>query len=344
MPKPAQKKTRLLSPGVRAIRDCAALLQSGGLVALPSETVYGLAAHGLSPEACTRIFEAKGRPQTDPLILHVNSLDQAESLAHFTPAARRLAAAFWPGPLTLVLRRRACVPDIVTSGRATVAIRMPAHPLFREVLRTSGVPLAAPSANPFGGVSPTTALHVLEGLGGRIDAVLDGGACPVGVESTIVDISRVDRPRLLRPGGIPAEEIEQVLGKPLARTVRTTSTGRAAAAPGMLDSHYSPRAKTTLVHHGDLASALSAAGPHAVFLRFGKETPLPRGFSRRGITLPRTDMKAARGLFAALRDLDARSPSMILIEAPDARHANNGLWPAIVDRIRRASAPKHTAH
>jgi L-threonylcarbamoyladenylate synthase len=197
-------KARLHRPTLPNLLWLARVLREGGLVAIPTETVYGLAAHALDARACRAIFRAKGRPANDPLIVHVLDLAHAEQLAEFNDAARRLTRAFWPGPLTLVLPKRACVPAIVTSGGATVALRAPSHPLARRLLKLAGVPLAAPSANPFSYISPTTAAHVRDGLGARIPHILDGGECDVGVESTVVDLTQPSRPRILRPGAISA--------------------------------------------------------------------------------------------------------------------------------------------
>jgi L-threonylcarbamoyladenylate synthase len=194
-------------------------LRAGELVAVPSETVYGLAADALSAKACRGIFRAKDRPAADPLIVHVASIAQAGSIAELSEPARKLMRKFWPGPLTLVLPKKPAVPDVVTSGQPSVAVRMPGHPLFLKLLALTGTPLAAPSANPFGYVSPTTAQHVQDGLGKRIRYILDGGPCEVGVESTILDLRDPLRPRLLRPGKITKRELEKVLGRRVERSV-----------------------------------------------------------------------------------------------------------------------------
>ena len=203
---------RLHSPTPRNLRRLASALQRGELVAIPTETVYGLAAHALDARACRAIFRAKGRPANDPLIVHVLDLAHAEELAEFNEAARRVTRRFWPGPLTLVLPKKACVPDIVTSGGDTVALRAPAHPLARRILELARVPLAAPSANPFSYISPTSASHVRQGLGRRIKHILDGGESAVGVESTVLDLT-TDRPVLLRPGGVPVASVAVLAGR-----------------------------------------------------------------------------------------------------------------------------------
>ncbi|RME66813.1 MAG: threonylcarbamoyl-AMP synthase, partial [Verrucomicrobia bacterium] len=231
------------------------VLRQGGLVAVPTETVYGLAANALDAEACRKIFEVKGRPAHDPFIVHVSDLAAARAIARLNPLAERLAEQFWPGPLTLVLPKAPAIPDIVTSGRPTVAVRVPGHPLFRRLLATCALPLAAPSANPFGYVSPTTAAHVLEGLGERIGHILDGGPATIGVESTIIDVRDESAPVILRPGGISRENLELATDLPF----RIYRRGNAAAspsapsaapegelAPGMLDKHYSPRTRLHL--------------------------------------------------------------------------------------------------
>ncbi|ODM41434.1 L-threonylcarbamoyladenylate synthase, partial [Cereibacter johrii] len=233
--------TRLLPPTAEGIAEAARLLAAGGLVALPTETVYGLAGDARDDRAVARIFEAKGRPQFNPLIVHLPDLAAARRYARFDDEALRLAEAFWPGPLTLVLPLGDTpVSPLVSAGLPTVAIRVPAHPLAQQLLRAFGGPLAAPSANPSGRVSPTRPDHVLDGLSGRIEAVLDGGTCGVGVESTI--LAPGEPPLLLRPGGLPAEALEECLGRPL---VAGGSADR-PSAPGQLASHYAPEAPVRL--------------------------------------------------------------------------------------------------
>lgn len=215
-------------------------------MAFATETVYGLGANALNAISVARIFEAKGRPRFDPLIVHLADATEVERVvAEFPTVARKLADAFWPGPLTLVLPKRDCVPDLVTSNLPHVAVRVPGHPLAREMIRLAGCPVAAPSANLFGRVSPTTAEHVLEQLAGRIDLVLDGGPCSVGVESTVLDVTTLP-PTLLRPGGIPVEAIEGLIG-PVARVSAAGASPTPLAAPGMLPQHYAPRTPLRLV-------------------------------------------------------------------------------------------------
>lgn len=311
----------------------AKVLRQGGLVGVPTETVYGLAADALDAEACARIYRAKGRPPTDPLIVHVLSRQEAEKIAYLNPAARRLADAFWPGPLTLVLEKRAEVPDIVTAGLGSVAVRVPAHGLFRRLLRVTGRPLAAPSANPFGYVSPTTAEHVRAGLGERIGHILDGGACSVGLESTIIDVRDPDRPRLLRPGAIAREQVETALGRKVGSGRTAGSARKAQRAPGMLKRHYSPRTPVTL-HQSLSAKDVKAGGKRDAWVFAAR----PKGVTGDNIFWldPRGDLRgAARRLFALLRRLDAAGHSRIHLEKIPGRA---GLAEALNDRLARAAA------
>lgn len=302
------------------VQAAARLLATGALVAFPTETVYGLGGDARSEAAVAAIYAAKGRPSFNPLIVHVPDMAAARRLAVFDARAERLAEAFWPGPLTLVLplREGAGLAAAVTAGLETVAIRVPAHPLAQALLAAFGGPLAAPSANPSGRVSPTTAAHVMEGLGGRIAAVLDGGACRVGVESTIVGLA--GGPRLLRPGGVPVEMIEDVLGEVLV----TGGDSTRPTSPGQLASHYAPAARLRL----------NAERPEAgeIWIGFG---PGPEGLSLS--PTGNTDEAAAR-LFAALREADA-------LAGPGGRIAvtpvpETGLGRAVNDRLRRAAAPR----
>ncbi len=312
--------TKTLSPTSDGIAEAAALLQNGALVSFPTETVYGLGGDARSDLAVARIFEAKGRPRFNPLIVHVPDLAAAEAFAVFSPTARALAQAFWPGPLTLVLplREGSGLSPLVTADLPSVAIRVPAHPLARELLAAFGGPLAAPSANPSGRVSPTRAAHVVEGLAGRIAAVLDGGACAVGVESTIVALHPV--PMLLRPGGLPVEVLEAALGQRLA------SGGDAAkpSAPGQLASHYAPAAGVRL-------NALSAVAGE-VMVGFGAVAG--------DLTLSASGdlVEAAARLFHILREADRLAgPTDRIAFAPIPE---SGLGRAINDRLRRAAAPR----
>jgi L-threonylcarbamoyladenylate synthase len=306
----------------------AKALRRGELVAVPTETVYGLAANALDPRACRAIFRAKGRPSTDPLIVHLHSLGDWERLCRPNEPAVRLAQAFWPGPLTMVLPRTAAVPDVVTAGRDSVAIRMPAHPLFLRLLRLAGVPLAAPSANPFGYVSPTTAEHVAASLGGRIRHILQGGAARIGLESTIIDLRDARRPKLLRPGAVTREALERVLGRRIAVPGRRPGSQGAQVAPGLLKRHYSPRTPVRL--HRTLKDIPPAS--EAVIFISGEGRPRRRNvfwLDAKG------DLKgAARRLFATLRRADDGGFQRIHAELAPA----GGIGDAINDRLRRAAA------
>lgn len=316
----------------------ASVLRAGGLVAVPTETVYGLAANAFDPAACRRIFAVKGRPAYDPLIVHAASRTIAESVALFNRLADELVARFWPGPLTLVLRKRPLVPGIVTAERLTVAVRVPAHPLFRELLDRCGLPLAAPSANPFGYVSPTCAEHVQSHLGSAIDHILDGGPCTVGIESTIVDATNPDDPVILRLGGVPREDLERALGRTIRVHQRSepevTSVESAAGelAPGMLDQHYSPR--TPLVLRDRAFSVDELAAPIPGCARVCARQPERACAHVYGLSEHGDPADAARRLFALLRQLDAAGYERIECELlPDT-----GLGAAINDRLRRAAA------
>lgn len=320
------------------IERAALVLRSGGLVAFPTETVYGLGANALDDRAVARIFEVKQRPRFDPLIVHIADPDRVEELvAEFPPAARRLADRFWPGPLTLVLPKKPVVPDLVTAGCPTVALRIPDHPLAQALLRAVDLPIAGPSANPFGRISPTTAEHVREQLGDQIDLVLDGGPCRVGVESSVLQLSE-DRPILLRPGGTTLEEIEEVIGKVTVLVSDHASTsfesGR-RVSPGMLPQHYAPRTPLVLQTR-ETASAdedAAANGRRVGLLAFrarGDFTTL----ARVEILSPDGNLReAAANFFAALRRLDAAGLDLIVAELlPET-----GLGRALNDRLRRAA-------
>ncbi len=306
------------------VAQAAHLLAAGQLVALPTETVYGLGGNALDPTAVSRIFAAKNRPAFDPLILHQSDAPRILAYARHVPeAAQALAEALWPGPLTLVLPRVATVPDLVTAGLDTVALRVPAHPLIHEVLERLSFPVAAPSANPFGFVSPVTATHVAEQLGERIDYILDGGACGVGLESTIVGFPG-GRATILRKGGTPGEVIEEILGQRV--DVQTRSTSR-PAAPGMLLRHYSPGIPLRLT------AELPEAGTRVqAVIRFGGG-PVDRGSHDYDLSSRGDLTEAARNLFTVLRQLAAGPyTSAVATLLPET-----GLGRAINDRLRRAA-------
>jgi L-threonylcarbamoyladenylate synthase len=328
MPPPAV--ARVFRGTAKNLAFLARRLRAGDLVAVPTETVYGLAANALDAAACRRIFRAKNRPLHDPLIVHIHSPDQLARVCTPNAAARRLARQFWPGPLTLVLPKTDAVPDIVSGGRDSVAVRMPSHPLLRRLLKLAGVPLAAPSANPFGYVSPTTAGHVRDGLGRKIRFVLDGGPAKIGLESTIVDLRDPAKPVLLRPGAITREALSRALGRPVRTAARrhAASAQRPALAPGMLARHYSPR--TPLFLHETIGA--TAIPTHAyLFIR------KPAGRTPRNVFWldAQGDLRrAAHRLFGLLRRLDAAGFAAIHAEiAP-----GDGLADAINDRLRRAAA------
>jgi len=308
-----------------AVHTAAQLLRQGRLVAFPTETVYGLGADATNGRAVAAIFEAKGRPRINPLIVHLADAGHAQEQGEFTRLALRLAEAFWPGPLTLVLDRRprSTLCDLVTAGLETVALRVPDHPIAQALLAAVGLPLAAPSANRSGRLSPTRAEHVLADLGGSVALILDGGPTAHGLESTVLD-ARGEAPILLRAGAVPAETVEAVLGQPLVRQV---ATGRHPSAPGQLASHYAPHAKVRLgatdVREGE---ALLAFGPHA------PSTPGPA----LNLSVTGNLTEAAANLFAALRMLDKSGASTIAV-MPVPQH---GLGEAINDRLRRAAAPR----
>lgn len=304
----------------------AELLRTGNIVAIPTETVYGLAANAFDPDAVLKVFTAKARPSFDPLIVHIGRQEQLRLVVRELPEeAERLMKAFWPGPLTIVLPKQAEVPDIVTSGLDTVGVRMPSHPMALELLSQLAFPLAAPSANPFGYVSPTTARHVAEQLGEVVPYILDGGPCVVGVESTIIGWE-ADGWKLYRPGGIPVEDLEDVIG-----AVSMAPPRILPVAPGQLESHYAPRIPVLV---GEVDRRL---------LEHAKERVAVLAFQRsydawRTVALsPSGDLaEAARNFFGALRELEASGAAMILAE----RFPDEGLGRAINDRLQRASAKR----
>jgi L-threonylcarbamoyladenylate synthase len=321
-------KTRILPSGGAAATAAAERLAAGGLVAFPTETVYGLGADAANPAAIARLYRAKGRPAFNPLIAHVGDLAAARRLGRFDSQATALAEAFWPGPLTLVLPKTAdcAVADLATAGLDTVAIRVPAHPVARAILAAFGGPVVAPSANLSGHVSPTTAAHVASDLGGRIDLIVDGGPVEVGVESTIIGC--FEAPTLLRSGGVPREAIARVLGQALSQPPADIDSESAQPlAPGMLASHYAPRTKVRL--NADCIE------PGEALLGFGPA--LPHGADRAMAVMNLSDRgdlnEAATRLFGYLRALDAKAAHTIAVmPIPD-----EGLGEAINDRLRRAA-------
>jgi len=323
--------TRVIAADAGAADMAARCLQAGGLVAFPTETVYGLGADATNGEAIARLYAAKGRPAFNPLIAHVGDIATARKLAVLDAVAERLALAFWPGPLTLVLPKRSdCnVTDLATAGLDSIALRIPDHPAARLILKSFGGPIVAPSANRSGHVSPTTAAHVLADLRGRIDLIIDGGAAPLGLESTI--IACLGAPELLRPGGVPRAAIEQILSRPLvARDPEVVGSDDAPLAPGLLASHYAPKARLRL-------EARTIDAGDAV-LAFGPDAPKAAQQARKILNLSaRGDLvEAAANLFSHLRALDACGAKTIAV-MPVPRE---GLGEAINDRLARAAAPR----
>jgi L-threonylcarbamoyladenylate synthase len=297
-------------------------------VAFPTETVYGLGADGLNPEAVARIYAAKGRPATNPLILHVADRDTARPLVSIWPdAARILTERFWPGPLTLVLPASDKVPPIVRAGGPGVALRCPAHPVALALIRAAGLPLAAPSANRSQHLSPTRAVHVAASLDGRIDLILDGGPTKAGLESTILDLGGA-QPRILRPGPITPAELAALIG-PVSLWVGAVQAGERQAAPGMAERHYAPRARLELVTPG---AGLSAASGQVAYLAIGALPPLPATVL--GISLPLDPEAVGARLYALLHELDDAGFERIVMERPPEGEG----WMAIRDRMRRAAS------
>ena len=326
---PIEIATRILQANADAIAAAARVLAAGGLVAFPTETVYGLGADATNGQAVARLYAAKGRPSFNPLIAHVTQTSAAHRFARFDHAAARLAAAFWPGPLTLVLPKTDDCPvaQLATAGLDTVAVRVPDHPIARALIEAVGRPVVAPSANRSGHVSPTSAAHVAADLDGRIDLILDGGPTRVGVESTIV-ACLADRPLLLRPGGVARAAIEQILGGPISDAV--PAQPNAPAAPGMLASHYAPKTRLRL--------DADAVAPGEALLAFGPHLPPGAAQAMAALNLSPTGdlVEAAANLFAHLRALD-RSGARTIAAMPVP---HEGLGEAINDRLARAAAPR----
>lgn len=325
----AELITDTISADFGATGPAARCLADGGLVAFPTETVYGLGADATNATAIARLYQAKGRPAFNPLIAHVPDLAAARRIAIFDANSLKLAEAFWPGPLTLVLPKAPGCPvaDLATAGLDTIAIRVPAHPVARDILHALGRPVVAPSANVSGHVSPTTADHVRHDLAGRIDLIVDGGPVRVGVESTIVGC--LGTPMLLRPGGLPRAEIERVLGKPLAQPPAEVDTNDVnPLAPGMMSSHYAPRTPVRLraekLHEGE------------ALLAFGAAIPSDRTATVMNLSPAGDLVEAAANLFGYLRALDhVGARGIAVMPIPD-----HGLGEAINDRLRRAAVPQ----
>ncbi|MFQ3566505.1 MAG: L-threonylcarbamoyladenylate synthase [Aggregatilineales bacterium] len=336
-------KVDVSAPQTDAIDQAARIIQAGGLVAFPTETVYGLGANALDAAAVDRIFAAKGRPSTDPIIVHLAAQETLPQIAHEIPErAWALAAAFWPGPLTLILQRAAPVPENVSAGRPTIAVRMPSHLVAQALITAAERPVAAPSANRFSRPSATSAQHVIDDLDGRIDLILDGGPTPIGVESTVVDLT-TEPPRILRPGGISIEALRPYLPD-VQWTPAYLTTDQIAVAPGQMIRHYAPRAEL-LLFSGSMAAVRAAIldeagrrsrqGARVGVLTTDEEAPLFAQVIDDVIALGRADdlERIAAGLFAAIRDLDGRGVDAILAHG----FGQHGLGAALWDRLLRAA-------
>jgi L-threonylcarbamoyladenylate synthase len=323
-------------PDGAVIAEAAGVLRAGGLVAFPTETVYGLGANALDAAAVQSIFDAKGRAANNPIIVHVADVAAAKSLvADWSAVADELAERFWPWPLTLVLPKQPIVPDIVSAGGSTVGIRVPAHPVALALLKSARLPIAAPSANRSNNISPTTAEHVLQGLDGRVDLILDAGPCSGGLESTVLDLT-TDPPRVLRPGLVTVEQLKEVLGN-VAGPERPDGKAEKAVplrSPGMLDRHYAPRAKLICVSRPDDSQVVQAqaAGKRIGWLSMSDR--IPSNPSDIVISMPESPVAYSARLYAALHELDNAEVEMIFVESPPTGDA----WLAIHDRLRRASA------
>lgn len=320
----------------QAVLRAAQVLRSGGIAAIPSETVYGLAANAFESEAVARIYQAKGRPAANPLIVHVATAAMArECAAEWPPMAERLAGRFWPGPLTLVVPRSPRIPDLAAAGGPTVGLRWPAHPFFQSVIRECGFPLAAPSANPSDQLSPTTAEHVVAGLGDRIPLIVDGGPCVVGIESTVVDVTG-SRPRILRPGVISAEQVAEAAG--IQPGVQTDTDEGPLRSPGQLSRHYSPRARLEMWawnSDSELADRLTAQGIGKDRLFVLAHSRIPSDPMPAQVSFIPDDPEAfARALYRYLHECDARGATLVVVE----HLPGDSAWDGVRDRLQRASA------
>ncbi len=336
-------RTRISPPTDREIRKAAKLLLDGELVAFPTETVYGLGANALNADAVQKIFTAKDRPADNPLIVHVASAGAAETLCHMTDDARALMTAFWPGPLTLLLPKKPVIPAVTNAGLKSVAVRMPDHPVALKLLKASGLPVAAPSANRSGRPSPTTARHVWDDMHGRIPMILDGGPCRVGLESTVLDMTG-DTPAIVRPGGVTLEMLSAVLpGVRVAETaMRELKSGEVAVSPGMRHTHYAPKGELTLVEGEPgrveaeckrLHQNAKTAGKRACLLVAKERLPVYEGLETYTLGSLQAPETIAHTLFAALRQMDDDGIEVIVCEAVDA----SGIGLAVMNRLRRAA-------
>lgn len=319
----------LSASDAESIRRAGRIITSGGLVAFPTETVYGLGCDAMNAEAAAKVFEAKQRPQFDPLIVHIADLTQLEMVIASLPAVgQRLIDAFWPGPLTLVLPKQPAIPDLITAGLSTVAVRMPNHPVAQSLIREAGTPIAAPSANLFGYVSPTTAQHVAAGLGNTVDLILDDGPCPIGVESTIVSLAG-SQPELLRPGSITIEQLSSIVGS----IRQSLSVNHTPIAPGQLSRHYATQTPLTVLASAG-ARPILKDGVRAGLLIHSHPRDTDDHFAAVEVLSSTGDLReAARHLFAALRRLDSLGLDRIYAEPCQEK----GLGVAIMDRLHRCA-------
>lgn len=319
----------LSASDAESIRRAGRIIKAGGLVAFPTETVYGLGCDAMNADAAAKVFEAKQRPQFDPLIIHIADHKQLEMVIDSLPSlGQRLIDAFWPGPLTLVLPKQPAIPDLITAGLSTVAVRMPNHRVAQTLIREAGTPIAAPSANLFGYVSPTTAQHVADGLGNRVDLILDGGPCPVGVESTIVSLAG-PQPELLRPGSITIEQLSSIIGS----IRRSLSVNHTPIAPGQLSRHYATQTPLTILASAG-ARPILKDGVRAGLLIHSHPRDTDDRFAPVEVLSSTGDLReAARHLFAALRRLDSLGLDRIYAEPCQ----EEGLGVAIMDRLRRCA-------
>lgn len=322
---------RICPPTAANIRFFAGHLQAGGLLAIPTETVYGLAADARSPEACQRIFSLKGRPLLDPLIVHLADVSQLPEFAHPNEAVARIAEACWPGPLTVVLPKKSSIPDLITAGKTTVAIRIPAHPVAQNLLQTFAGPLAAPSANPFGYLSPTLPQHVTNSFRQKSPWVLDGGECAIGLESTILDLSRPETPAILRPGHFSAHFLSSLLDTTIPQHYTIQPGNQPASAPGTFARHYSPHTKLALFHKQP-----PSPNPPPDTARVLLQRPAQASSNLFWLSEQGDQAEAARSLYQLLRQLDNAGYQRIECELPKT---DSGIAAALRDRLHRAAAP-----
>lgn len=325
------KHCTIYEPTEANLDTCAQLLREGNVVGVPTETVYGLAGNPLLEDSARKIFSVKGRPLIDPLIVHFPEIEAATQHIEMNTAVETLATKFWPGPLTMVVTKKDSIPDIVTAGLPSVAIRVPRHPVFRSLLKRLDFPLAAPSANPFGYVSPTLASHVAGTLGERIPAVIDGGPCELGIESTIVDLRDPAKPAILRHGPITHEALSEALGTAVSDNTIGTGDGKAQAAPGQLMQHYSPRAKVHLIAHGETQAASPASSSVAIIYNSQPDNAAAHTY---WLSEDGNADTIAHNLFELIQRLDQQGYTELQIELS----ADTGIGKAINDRLKRAAA------